>query len=148
MNRKAKYSIPVFAAVFALVFAFATPYVMADEDADKTSKDGAKYHKRAMQVDGFVGQIPVTENTDKATLRGQVTVSLSEAAAGLDVIKGKLGKVSNENGEKFLVWKLISKEKSDDGMTVTVHIVDAGNAANKAQITKEFSFKDRAESSG
>jgi len=154
MNAKTKYAIPALAAAVALMFAAVTPYVMADQDSEKAWKYGAKHHKHTIQVDGFVGSIPITKDTDKASLKEQITVSLSEAAEGLDVYKGKIGIAANENGDKFLVWKLISMEKSEDstGMTITVHVVDAGNVENRAQMVKEFDLsakeKVRGESKG
>ncbi len=143
MNRKLLYVLPAMAAVVALMFVVATPYVLA-ESGDKAWKMGPKFHKfHAIQVDGFVGSIPIAEDTDRATLKDLVTVSLSEAAQGLDVHMAKLGKVTNENGDKFLAWTLVSVDKNDDTVTFTIHVVDAGDADNTAQITKEFdhSFK-------
>ena len=140
MNKKLVYVIPALAAVVALMFVVATPYVLA-ESGEKAWKMG-KFHKHhTIQVDGFVGSIPITEDTDRASLKEQVTVSLSEASQGLDVHMAKLGKVTNENGEKFLAWILASADKNDDTVTFTIHVVDAGDADNTAQITKEFDFK-------
>lgn len=139
MNRKLLYMLPALAAVVALMFVVATPYVLA-ESGDKAWKMG-KFHKyHAIQVDGFVGSIPITEDTDRATLKDLVTVSLSEASQGLDVHMAKLGKVTNENGDKFLAWTLFSMDKDADSdtVTVTIHVVDAGDAENTAQITKQF----------
>lgn len=151
MNRKLRYVLPITAAVVALMFVVATPYVLAESDGDKAWKMGAKFHKyHTIQVDGFVGSIPITEDTDRASLKEQVTVSLSEAAQGLDAHMAKLGKVTNENGDKFLAWTIFSMDKNADSdtVTITIHVVDAGNAENKAQITKEFdhSFEKQHES--
>jgi hypothetical protein len=129
------------------MFVVATPYVLA-ESGEKAWKMG-KFHKHhIIQVDGFVGSIPITEDTDRASLKEQVTVSLSEASQGLDVHMAKLGKVTNENGEKFLAWTLVSVDKNDDTVTFTIHVVDAGDVDNTAQITKEFdhSFKKQHDS--
>jgi hypothetical protein len=140
MNKKILYVLPVLAAVVALMLVAAVPHVVADQEAGKMWKMGAKFHKHhAIQVDGFVGSIPITEDTDRATLKDQVTVSLSEASEGLDVQMAKLGKVTNEDGDKFLAWTLFSMDKADsDTITITIHVVDAGNAENTAQITKQF----------
>jgi hypothetical protein len=143
MNKKLVYVMPVVAAVVALMLVAAVPYVVAEQGQGKMWKMG-KFHKHhAIQVDGFVGSIPITKDTDKATLKDKVTVSLSDAAQGLDVQKAMLGKVKNEKGEKFLAWTMFSMDKDSDKATITIHVVDAGNADNKAQITKEFnhSFK-------
>jgi hypothetical protein len=147
MNKKLLYTLPALAAVVALMFVVATPYVLA-ESGDNAWKMG-KFHKyHTIQVDGFVGSIPITEDTDRATLKDKVTVSLSEASQGLDVHMAKLGKVTNENGDKFLAWTLVSVDKNEDTVTFTIHIVDAGDADNTAQITKELdhSFKKQHDS--
>lgn len=147
MNKKLVYIVPALVAVVALMFVVATPYVLA-ESGEKAWKMG-KFHKHhTIQVDGFVGSIPITEDTNRASLKEQVTVSLSEASQGLDVHMAKLGKVTNENGEKFLAWTLVSVDKNDDTVTFTIHVVDAGDADNTAQITKEFdhSFKKQHDS--
>lgn len=138
MNTKIMYALPAFAAVFAM-FVVAIPYVQASPDGEKAWKSGKHHMYHTIRVDGFVGSIPITENTDKAALKEKVTVSLSEAAQGLDVHGGHIGIVTNENGEKFLTWNLVSVDKKSEKMTATIHIVDAGNAENTAQVTKEFS---------
>ena len=151
MNTKTRYMLPVFAAVFALMFVVATPYVMAQPDGENHMwKDGAKHHKKhmALKVEGFVGTLQITDDVDKKALKEQVTVSLSEAAQGLDVQMASLGKAVNENDEKFLVWILVSMSTNPETetKTATIHIVDAANADNTAQVTKEFdrSMKDKA----
>jgi hypothetical protein len=55
-------------------------------------------------------------------------------------MKASIGIVSNESGDRFLAWTLVSMDKdgNSDAATITIHIVDAGNADNKVQITKEF----------
>jgi len=102
--------------------------------------DGAKSHKGnwAIQVEGFVGSIEITEDADRKTLKDKVTVSLSEASAGLDVQKAGLGVAVNENGDKYLVWKLVSVNKDSESGTVTIIVVDAGDQDNTTSITKEF----------
>ena len=149
-----KFILPAIIASFALVFAIATPFVMAESDYEKDAshegekhawKDGAKHGKGQMitQVEGFVGLIPVPEDMDREShkdLKDQVTVSLSKAAQGLDVMKASIGIAVNENGEKFVVWKLISMDKDEESDTIsaTINIVDAADATNKATVTKEF----------
>ena len=153
MNTKKRLILPAFAAIFALMFVVVTPYVIAESDVEKDSwdndgkhmkDDGANHQKNKMmlEVQGFDGTITVPEDSDKDTrhtLQEQVTVSLSEAASGLDVVKGNIGIVSNENDEKFLVWKLVSFEPTDDSdvVTVTTTIVDAANASNTVTVVSE-----------
>ena len=169
MNTKTtKFLLPAFAAVFALMFVAVAPHVMAEPSEGKTwtGGEGDDYkhakmaHKAhtAMTVEGFTGSILVPDMSDmedkKAAyeeLKSQVTVRLSEAAsaaenAGLDVSKAELTKVVNENKEKFIVWKLVEKNKSSDSdmVTKTIFVVDAGDITNTATITKEYdsSMKD------
>ena len=138
-----KMMLPAFVAVFALMFVAATPYVLAEPSGTYAAyKDGYSAKKMHMptQVEGFVGSIAVTEDSDRTSLREQVTVSLSDAADGLDVQKAKLSIVVNENDDKYLVWKLVNIEKDleSETTTVTIHIVDAANAENTTTVTKEF----------
>ena len=104
--------------------------------------DGKMSHKGhwAIQVEGFEGTIQIAEDEDKKTLKDKVTVSLSEASAGLDVQKASLGVAVNENGEKDRVWKLVSGNKDSESGTVTaiINIVDAADVTNTASVTKEF----------
>jgi hypothetical protein len=147
MTTKKTYLIPAFAAIFALMFAFASPLAMAESGDEVHAKwNGQKNHK-IHQVEGFVGSIQITEDADRKTLRDQVSVTLSEAADGLDVIGGHIGVVTNENGDKFLVWILKSVEKDSESKTgtVTIYVVDAANADNTTTVTKEF---DRSEMTG
>ena len=159
MNTQKRFILPAFAAVFALMFVVATPFVMAEPgerswgDDKNMWKDAAKHHKKHMtiEVEGFTGSIPIPEDLAREShqeLKDQVTVSLSEAAAGLDVMKGSIGMAVNENGEKFVVWKLVSMDIPDeetDTKIATIYIVDAADASNTATVTKEFdlSMKNR-----
>ena len=143
MNKKTKYLIPAFAAVFALMFAVAPSLAMAESGGDMHSKwKDPKNHKmyRVVDVDGFVGAIQITEDVDRQSLKEQITVSLSEAADELDVMGAHIGVAVNENDDKFIVWALKSIEKdSESGIaTMTIHIVDAADVNNTAVITKEF----------
>ena len=143
MTTKTRYLIPAFAAVFALMFTFASPLALAESGEEWQGKwTGQKQHKmhKVVEVEGFVGSIQITEDTDKKTLRDQVSVSLSEAADGLDVKGGHIGVAVNENGDKFLVWKLVQVDKDSESetATITIHIVDAADADNTTTITKEF----------
>ena len=227
---KTKYVLPTFAAVFALMFAAATPYVIAESGdkawsgethtknvrqdmaeklnrycemtaEDKTAliekynkpeemvtkmneycvmddserqafvdqhQDQYKMHHNDMmkkpkhhmmlKVDGFTGKITLpdmSEIEDKKAIheeiKSQVTVKLSEAAAvaenaGLDVIKGNMGIVVNEDGVKSLAWIMTSMNMNGDTEKIpaTIFVVDAADATNTAQITKEFDrFMDK-----
>ena len=143
MNRKTAYLIPAFAAVFALMFAFAPTLASAENSDDMygkwTDQRNHKMHK-IIEVEGFVGSIQITEDADRQTLKDQVSVSLSEAAEGLDVMGGHIGVAVNENGDKYLAWTLksIQKDSESETATATIYIVDAGDASNIATTTKEF----------
>ena len=143
MKRKTTYLIPAFAAVFALMFAFASPLASAELGDDMHSKwAGQKNHKmhKVIEVEGFVGSIQITEDVDRQSIRDQVSVSLSEAADGLDVLGGHIGVAINENGDKYLVWNLksIEKDSESETATVTIYVVDAANADNTTTVSKEF----------
>jgi len=154
MNTKIKIFIPAIAVLVAIVAFTASPAIMAESDYEKGAsheganhawKDGAKHDKGQMvtKVDGFVGSITIPEDMtveSHKALKDQVTVLLSEAAQGLDVMKASLGIAVNEKGEKFLVWKLVSidKDENSDIITATINVVDAADPTNKATVTKEF----------
>ncbi len=141
-----KYVLPVFVAAFALAFLVATPFVLAESGYGMHSYDGAKSHKGhwAIPVTGFTGSIEIPEEMDREShkvLKDQIKVSLSDAAADYpNVKKAKLGMAVNEDGEKFLVWKLVEFNKDSDSetATMTIYIVDAGDADNTAKVTKDF----------
>lgn len=146
MNRTT-YLIPAFAAVFALMFAFASPLAMAEPSDDMHGKwTGQKNHK-IIEVEGFVGSIQITDDVNRQTLRNQVSVSLSEAADGLDVLGGYIGVVVNENNDKYLVWTLksIQKDSESETATATIYVVDAADAANTTSITKEIDHSQKIE---
>ena len=155
MTTKTQYMLPAFVAIFALMFVAVIPYVAADDsDSAFGQHQGEKMYKKHMpiQVEGFEGSIQITENSDRQELKGQVTVSLSEAAEGLEVYKAHLGAVINENDEKFLVWILANFEKDEESgiVTATIYIVDAADSSNTTQITREIerSTEDRKRSPG
>lgn len=150
MNRKTTYLIPAFVAVFALMFTVATPLAMAEYSEGMHDKStGQKHHKmhKVIKVDSFVGSIQITEDSDRQALREQVSVSLSEAADGLDVLGGHIGVAVNGDGDKYLVWvlKSIEKDSESETVTATIHVVDAGNVSNTTTVTKEI---DRSERDG
>ena len=120
------------------------------EDYDKGMGHKNKKMHRVIEVAGFVGSIEVTEDSDRQALKEQVTVKLSEAAtaaenAGLDVKKGKIGVVTNENDDQYLAWTLIEVEKDLEAETgtITVYVVDAVNSSNTATFTEEIDFSER-----
>ncbi|MDH3361564.1 MAG: hypothetical protein OEL56_04105 [Nitrosopumilus sp.] len=118
---------------------------------DKMKYDSKKHHM-TIKVKGFTGAIPIPEMTKETDmkavhedLKSKVTVKFSEAAslaedAGLDVMKGSIGIAVNENGDKFVVWTLveINMESKSETMSTTVFVVDAADATNTTQVTKEF----------
>ncbi len=139
MNRKIKFVIPAFAAVFALMFVFATPYVMA-EGGDYSKWSGADHHKKHMkiQLGELSGYEPVTRETihDKK----DEVIALSVATYNYpDAKKASLGIAINDAGEKFLVWKIVTMTKSDDGIkSATIHVVDALMGYEITTIEKSF----------
>jgi len=148
MNRKTTYLIPAFAAVFALMFAFAPTLASAEYGDNVHGKwTGQKNHKmhKVIEVEGFEGSIQITEDSDKQSLKDQVTVSLSDAAKRLDVMGGHIGVAINENGYQSLAWILMSIERDSDSetATVTIYVVDAGDANNTTTNTKEIDHSKR-----
>ena len=144
MTTKTQYLLPAFVAIFALMFVVATPYVAADEDDRRFAQQNGKKHM-PIQVEGFDGSIQITDDSDRQEIKSQITVSLSDAAAGLDVHKAHLGVVVNENDDKFLVWILVNVEKDAESETAiaTIYVVDAGDLSNTATITKEIDLSEK-----
>ena len=153
MNRKTKYLIPTFAAVFALAFVFVTPYVMAEGDYEGHSKWGAKHQgmNKAVTVDRFTGSIPIPEDFNKETMKAlkeKVSVTLIDAATaaednGLsDVMKASIGIVKNENGDKYVAWVIAGMSMDDDTVTKNIFVVDAGNVENTGSVTKSFDLSN------
>jgi len=155
MNRKTKYLIPAFVAVFALMSVVATPYVMAELN----SEYGAKMHKSfmAVEVQGFSGSIPIPEDmsrTSHSELKEQVTVTLLEAVtvaneSGFsDAKAAHIGIVKDENGSKYVAWIIASMDlpKEFGPITANIFVVDAGDVTITATTTKEidlFAMKDK-----
>jgi len=142
MNRKTKYLIPAFAAVFAMMFVFAAPYVMAEDGDYHATWDGAKHHKkyRAIQIGELSGSEPVTK--ENAHDKMSETIALTVASSNYpDVKKASIGIAVNDAGEKFLVWKLVSMNKNDDGTkTATIYVVDALKGYEITTIEKSFDY--------
>ncbi len=136
MKTARKYLIPAFVAAFALMFAVATPFVMADGDGY------AKYHKKHWTVqvsNAFEGSIEITEDSTHESLKKQVTITLSEAASKYpDAKKAKLGIAVNENG-KYVVWKVIEMTMDSETNTKskTIHVIDAGAATIDSAATED-----------
>ena len=150
---KTKYLIPVFAAVFALMFVVATPYVMADGGMwkDGTHAMGPKDHMRhhVIVVDGFSGAITVPQEMTPeahAALKSQVSVSLYDAAVVAKengftgATQAKIGIVDDGASNASVAWILSSKSRDveTNTMTVSIFVVDAGNADNFKTITNTF----------
>ncbi len=112
-------------AIVALMLV-ASPMAMAESGHNGMDK---KY--KPLLDSRFEGTHTVTEDMDKASLKDQITVSLSEAADGLDVTSARLGTVTD--GEtSYLVWILESNRIDSESKikTVTLHIVDVADASN------------------
>jgi len=159
MNTKTKIYIPAIVALVAI--AIATVPALAESGADKgVWQDGAKHHKNhmAVQVDKVLDwTVPIPVDFTRETmkdLKNDVTVSLVDAAtaaknAGVtDVMMASIGIINDQADNKFVAWILSSMDKNEESGIVTANIflVDAGNVANTAQVTKEFDpsmmFKD------
>jgi len=151
MNTKTKYMIPAFAAVFALVFAFA-PSVMADNGAPAMWGNGAKHMGsmggHAVTVDGFIGKIAIPETVDSTTidsLKSQVSVTLGQAVSAAELKasnaeRASLGVVQNQEGNKYLAWIITSTQRDaiTGIITATIVVVDAGDATHSDSTTKTF----------
>jgi hypothetical protein len=167
MSRKTKYMIPAFAAVFALMFAF-TPFVMAQEDVERTEEkhakwgDGEKHFKKGdhgkkvILVEGFTGTVQVPEEMDREThdkLKDQITVSLGQAVSvaesnGVtDAMKASIGIAKDGKDNKYVVWTVTSMDKDAESETVTknIFVVDAGDAENFTTVIKSFDHSEMKE---
>jgi len=139
MNTKTKYMIPAFAAVFALIFAVAAPYAIA-EGGDYSKWDGATYHKKHMKIQ--IGELSGSKVVTRETAHDEMdnTIALSVATYNYpDTKKASLGIAVNDAGEKFLVWKLVSMTKNDDGTkSITINVIDALLGYKITTIEKSF----------
>lgn len=113
--------------------------------ASTAMADSENYSKEyrghwAISIGTSSGSLEITEDTDKSQLKSQV-IPLSQAAEGYDNIhKAKLGKAVNDDGQKFLVWKLISYDYNEETNTKikTIYVLDAGTGVELTEpITKE-----------
>jgi hypothetical protein len=149
MNTKTKIYIPAIVALFAIAVA-AVP-ALAESGADKGVWNGGKHHPHmAIQVDKVLEwTVPIPADFTKDTmkdLKNDITVSLVDAAtaaknAGVtDVMMANIGIINDQADNKFVAWILSSMDVNEESETVTANIflVDAGNVANTAQVTKEF----------
>ena len=141
MNSKTKYMIPAFAAVFALMFTVAAPYVMA-EGGDYSKWDSTTHHKKHMKIQ--IGELSGSKAVTRETAHDEMdnTIALSVATYNYpDTKKASLGIAVNDAGEKFLVWKLVSMTKNDDGIkSVTIHVIDALLGYKITTIEKSFDY--------
>ncbi len=139
MNTKTKYIIPAFAAVFALMFAVVAPYAMA-EGGDYSKWDGTTHHKKHMKIQ--IGELSGSKAVTRETAHDEMdnTIALSVATYNYpDTKKASLGMAVNDAGEKFLVWKLVSMTKNDDGTkSVTINVIDALMGYKITTIEKSF----------
>ncbi len=138
-----KYALPAFVAAFALAFLVATPFVMAESGYGMHSYDGAKSHKGhwAISIGEKTGTVPITEEDTRESLKKQAK-SLSEVAEDYpDVTKAKLGKAVNDDGNYFLVWKLVSvdHDAESDTKILTIYVLDARTGDLLIEpLTKEY----------
>lgn len=91
------------------------------------------------QVEGFEGSVTMPEYVtpeDVMDARHQITVSLSEAAEGRDVVGGFTNVVTGQDDQNFLVWYLIGID--EDYTTMTLHIIDVTDVNNYVVITNEI----------
>jgi hypothetical protein len=125
MTGKIKFMIPAFAAVFALIFVFATPNVMAEDD-DYAKWDDADHHKH-MKI--RIGELSGSESITRETIHDKKDqiITLSEVSKDYpDAKKASIGIAENDADEKFLIWKIITVTNNDDGTkSATVYVVDA-----------------------
>jgi len=139
MNRKVKFMIPAFAAVFALMFVFTIPHVMA-ESGDYSKWGSADHHKKYMKIQ--LGELSGSEPVTRETIHDKKdeVIALSVATYNYpDAKKASIGIAVNDAGEKFLVWKIVTKTKNDDGTkSVTIHVVDALLGYEITKIEKSF----------
>ncbi|MGY5149896.1 MAG: hypothetical protein ACW9W3_07515 [Candidatus Nitrosopumilus sp. bin_68KS] len=135
---KSKLAITSLIAMVAII-SVGLPSAMADSDANH-------FKQRHIEVTDFVGKIQITEDTRRADLREQVTVSLSEASSLYpDSNRARIGVVVNENDDKFLVWVVVEREYNPETFTGVkyFHIVDAADISNVTTVTQEIDNTDR-----
>jgi len=138
-----KYVLPAFVAAFALAFLVATPFVLAESSYGMHSYDGAKSYKGhwAISIGEKTGTVPITEEDTRESLKNQAK-SLSEVAEDYpDVTKAKLGKAVNDDGNYFLVWKLVSvdHDAESDTKILTIYVLDARTGDLLIEpLTKEY----------
>jgi len=145
MTTKIKFMIPVFAVVFALMFVVVTPYVMAEEDGEHTDEKhakwgGADHNKKHMKIQ--IGELSGSEPITMETIHDKKSeiIALSVVSYNYpDAKKASIGIAVNDAGEKFLVWKITTMTKNDDGVkSVTIHVVDALLGFEITTIEKSF----------
>ena len=145
MNGKIKFMIPAFAAVFALMFVVVTPYVLAEENGEHTEEkhakwSGADHNKKHMKIQ--IGELSGSEPVTRETIHDKKdeVIALSVATYNYpDAKKASIGIAINDAGEKFLVWKIVTMTKNDDGTkSATIHVVDALLGFEITTIEKSF----------
>ena len=89
-----------------------------------------------------IGELSGSEVITRETAHEKMDdiIALSVASYNYpNVKKANIGIAVNDAGEKFLVWKLVSMNKNDDGTkTATIYVVDALKGFEITTIEKSF----------
>ena len=118
--------------VIVLIFG-STGTVMAE------SQDGSKYTGHwTVSIGDKLGSLQITEEN----IESQKLLAISEETAITNypnVIKAHLGIAVNNNGENFLVWKIVSVESDTESDTKihTIYVLDAGTGDLLTSMTKK-----------
>ena len=145
---KGTFVIPtLFATMIAVVLIFGSAsLVIAD------SEDGTKSYKRhkAISIGDAEGLLQITDDTSKQELK-KYALPLDEVVAEYsDIHKARLGKAVNDDGNYYLIWKLISVDwdVESDTKIRTIYVLDAATGELLTDpIIKEGScgYKDKSE---
>lgn len=111
------------------------------------SAEPSKY-SMPLEISGFIGGLPISDDSNRAALFDKVTVTLSEAASAYpNAQKAKLDTVINENGERYLTWFVIesSFDSTTHNGTRTIHVVDSVNITNTAVVTQQIDGQDKSQ---
>lgn len=129
-----------------MVFGSISP-AMADSNGDDKS------YKRhwAVPIGASTGTLEITDDTDKSELKKQA-MPLDEVATGYtDIHKAKLGKAVNDDGNYYLVWKLVNynHDAESDTKIKTIYVLDAatGEALTEPIVKEGGSCGDKEKKS-